>query len=87
VGELRLPSPHSSKETPDHDLMSTLLPPPRPPVRPSFYCYAVVDTRLESPDDTIDVRMTRAECRTLIDARPDADLLRIRRCRATRYES
>lgn len=66
--------------------MTNVLPPPRPPVRQSYYSYTIVDVSTEPPTP-VDVRMTRAECRELIGWRDDADNLRIRRGRTTLYQS
>lgn len=59
------------------------------PRRPFAYLYVVVDKRDLNPENptVIEVGKTRAECRDKITHDPDADHYRIRRARATLYES
>lgn len=60
-----------------------------PAQRPFVYVYVVVDKRDPQPQTptVIEVGKTRAECREKISHDPDADFYRIRRSRATLYES
>jgi hypothetical protein len=64
----------------------SLLPPPLPIKRPSFYAYVVVDgTAAELTP--IEVKLSRSAAREFITWSPDADKLRIRRARVTPYQS
>lgn len=58
--------------------MSGLLPPPIPPVRPRSYVYCVVDVSTD-PNEILEYKKTRKQCREFIEFSPDADNLRIRR--------
>ena len=66
----------------------TLLPPPLPPVRRAFYCYAVIDVLAPDDADPVFVGLSRKQCREYIDEHPlVAGNLRIRRGRTTLYQS
>lgn len=69
--------------------MSSILPPPLPPVRRAFYCYAVIDVTAPDDADPLFVGLSRKQCREWIDAEPERYRvnLRIRRGRTTLYQS
>jgi hypothetical protein len=64
----------------------TLLAPPQPIKRPSFYAYVVVDSTAAELTP-IEVKLTRQEAREFIKWRDDADNLRVKRARVTPYQS
>lgn len=65
--------------------MSSFVPSPRPVV----HLYVIVDKRDPDPRNPtpLGVGLTRQECREQIQFDPEADHFRIRRARATIYES
>lgn len=63
--------------------------PTLPPRRPVVHLYVIVDKNDPNPQTPapIGVGLTRADCRKLITFDPNADSYRIKRARATLYES
>jgi len=63
--------------------------PALPPRRPVVHVYVIVDKNDPEPlqPNPIGVGLTRAACREQISHDPDADSYRIKRARATLYES
>ncbi|MBA3678512.1 MAG: hypothetical protein H0W74_14110 [Sphingosinicella sp.] len=64
----------------------SLLPPPQPMRRPSFYAYVIVDITAAELTP-IDVKLSRSDARKIIAWSPDADNLRIKRARVTPYQT